>query len=150
MGFEPAVEGDAQQRHCGADDGIEHPEEVGRAVLMDDHVAAYLPPVEAVVPDLERRHEFEGDDVEDVDIERVVAAIDQEALHHALVAVEPRGDGMDHQEADGTGDWQGGHRPQVYLERHALEAQCRPAHEQRGIEQRQCPVLGDAALVATV
>ena len=84
-----SVEGDAEQGHGGADDGVENPEEVGRAVLVDDHVTADLCPVESVPPYLERRHQFEGNDVENEDIEGVVAAIDEEALHDALVSVDP-------------------------------------------------------------
>ena len=100
--FQAAVEGDAEEGDGGADDGVEYPEEVGGGVLVDDHVAAYLAPVQAVVPDFDGRHDLEGDNVEDEDVARVVAAIDEEALHDALVAVKPRGDVMDHQETDGA------------------------------------------------
>ena len=55
-GFEATVEGDAEQGDGGADEGVEYPEEVGRALLMDNHVATDLAPVEAVIPDLEGGH----------------------------------------------------------------------------------------------
>ena len=54
-GGEAAVEGDAQEGNSGADDGVEYPEDVGGAVLVDDHVAADLTPVKAVVPDFQSR-----------------------------------------------------------------------------------------------
>ena len=109
------VEGDAQQRHGGADDGVEDPKQVGRRVLVDDHVAAYLAPVKAVVPYLDGRHNLEADDVEHVDVERVVAAIDHESLDDALVAVEPLSNVMHHQEADSPREGQGGYRAQFGL-----------------------------------
>ena len=71
---------------------------------MDDHVAADLAPVKAVVQDFQGGHQFEGNDVGHEDIERVVAAIDQEALHDAVVTVKPRGEVMHHQETDGAGE----------------------------------------------
>ena len=63
-----SIQAEAQQGHCGADDGVEYPEEVGGAVLMDDHVATDLSPVEAVVPDFYGRYNLEGDDVENEDV----------------------------------------------------------------------------------
>ena len=104
MCCQAAVEGDAQQGQGGAHDGVKHPEEVGGAVLVDDHVAANLAPVEAVVPDFQGRDQLEGNDVEHKDIECVVAAIDQETLHDAVMAVKPRGEVMQHQETDGSGE----------------------------------------------
>ena len=83
------VEGDAEEGDGGAHDGVENPEEIGGGVLVDDHVATDLGPVEAVIPDFERRDDLETDDVENVDIQRVVATIDHEALDHTVVAVEP-------------------------------------------------------------
>ena len=56
---------------------------------MDDHVTTDLAPVKTVIPDFEGRDEFEGDDMENVDVERVVAAIDHKTLYHAVVAVKP-------------------------------------------------------------
>ena len=103
--FKFPVTPNANERHGGAHDGVEHPEQVGSAVLVDDHVTTYLTPVKAVVPDFDCRHQFEGNDMEHKDIKRVVAAIDQETLHDAVMAVNPRCDGMNHQETDGSRDW---------------------------------------------
>ena len=83
------VEGYAEEGDGGTHDGVENPEEIGSGVLVDGHVAADLGPVKAVIPDFERRDDLEADDVENVDIQRVVATIDHEALDRTVVAVEP-------------------------------------------------------------
>ena len=67
---------------------------------MDDHVAANLPDVETVVPYLQQTNHLIGNDVEDEDVERVVARIDEELLQAAFVPVEPEADVVGHQEAE--------------------------------------------------
>ena len=89
MPDDSAINPDAQQRYCRAYDCVKHPEQVGRAVLVDDHMATDLAPVESIVPYLECRHQFKGDDMEYKDVECVVPAIDQKTFHHPVMTVNP-------------------------------------------------------------
>lgn len=54
--------------------------------VVDDHVAADLPPVEAVGGDFKRADGFERDDVEDEDVERVLADKREQTLQGALAS----------------------------------------------------------------
>ena len=67
---------------------------------MDDHVAAYLTGIQTVIPDLEQADGLVGNDVEDEDVERVVAQLSQESFHHLLATVDPAADVIGHQEAE--------------------------------------------------
>ena len=67
---------------------------------MDNHVTAYLTPIETIVPDLEQTYRLIGNDVEYEDVERMVACIDEEALQKALMSVEPLTDVIGHQEPE--------------------------------------------------
>lgn len=66
---------------------------------MDYHVATYLSWVEAIVPDFEQTHCLVGHDVEDKDVEGVVAGIHQESLQAIVMAVYPSADVVGHQES---------------------------------------------------
>ena len=70
-------------------------------MVVDDHVTAYLPDVQAVIPYLYQAHYLVGDDVEDEDVERMVAGIDEEPFEPSLAAVYPPADVIGHQEAEG-------------------------------------------------
>ena len=67
-------------------------------MLVDDHVTAYLSGIEAIVPDLQQTDGLVGDDVEDEDIEGMVASIDQELLESVVVFIEPVAKVVGHQE----------------------------------------------------
>ena len=67
---------------------------------MDDHVATYLTDVKAVVPYLQQTDRLVGDNVEDEDVERVVASIDEELFQPSFVFVEPHADIISHQETE--------------------------------------------------
>ena len=67
---------------------------------MDDHVATYLTDVKAVVPYLQQTDRLVGDNVEDEDVERVVASIDEELFQQSFVFVEPHADIISHQETE--------------------------------------------------
>ena len=72
-------------------------------MVVYHHVTAYLSRVKSVVPYLQQTHHLVGDDVEDEDVQRVVACIYQEFLDQALCAVNPAADVIGHQEAQQCG-----------------------------------------------
>ena len=69
-------------------------------MVMDDHVTANLSGVEAIVPDLQQADGLVGDDMEDEDIERMVACVDQELFELVVVFIEPATEVIGHQEAE--------------------------------------------------
>ena len=68
-------------------------------MLMNHHVAAYLPDVEAVIPDFEQTDRLVCYDVEDKDVKRVVADIGQCSFEPSFMSVEPLADVIGHQES---------------------------------------------------
>ena len=55
--------------------------------------------IETIVPDLQQTDGLVGDDMEDEDIECMVACIDQELFEFVLVFIEPAAEVIGHQEA---------------------------------------------------
>ena len=68
-------------------------------MFVDDHVTTNLSRVEAIVPDLQKTDGLVGDDVEDEDIERMVAGVDQELFESVVVFIQPTAEVIGHQEA---------------------------------------------------
>lgn len=71
---------------------------------MYHHVASYLSDVQSVIPYLYQTHHLIGDDVEDEDVKRVVAGIDEEPFEPALAGINPSADVIGHQESEDGGD----------------------------------------------
>ena len=69
-------------------------------MVVYHHVTAYLPDVQAVVPYLDQTHHLIGDDVENEDVKRVVAGIDEEPLEPTLAGINPPADVIGHQESE--------------------------------------------------
>ena len=65
--------------------GVENPEEVA-VVVVDHHVAADLLEWQVIPPYLQQADGFEGEDVEDEDVERVVADEYQQTLQRGFPA----------------------------------------------------------------
>ena len=63
-------------------------------------MTAYLSYVQTVVPYLDKTHHLIGDDVEDEDVQGVVACIDKEALAPSLAGVYPPANIVGHQESE--------------------------------------------------
>ena len=68
-------------------------------MIVYDHVATDLSRVEVIVPDFQEADGLVGDDMEDEDIECMVACIDQELFEFVLVFIEPAAEVIGHQEA---------------------------------------------------
>ena len=95
-----------KKRDAHAGYRVEYPEVILLGIVVDYHMTAYLTDVEPVIPDLNETYHLVGDDVEDEDVERVVAGIDQKSLEDAVSAVDPSADVVGHQEAKDGGDGQ--------------------------------------------
>ena len=67
---------------------------------MNHHVTAYLSDVQSVVPYFYQAHHLIGDDVENKDVECVIAGIDKESLEPAFAGIDPPTDIIGHQEAE--------------------------------------------------
>lgn len=67
-------------------------------MFVDDHVTAYLSRVEAIVPDLQQADGLVGNDMEDEDIERMVADIDEKLFESVVMFIEPTTEVIGHQE----------------------------------------------------
>ena len=91
---------------------IEYPEEILLREVVYHHVAAYLAAIQSVIPYLHKTHHLIGHDVEDEDVQRVIACIDEEALQQILTAIDPSADIVGHQEAHQGGD---GERKELYI-----------------------------------
>lgn len=75
-------------------------------MFMDDHVTANLSGIEAIVPDLQQADGLIGDDMEDEDIESMVACIDQQSFETVVVFIQPATEVVGHQEAQYGGKWE--------------------------------------------
>ena len=75
-------------------------------MFMDDHVTTDLSGVEAIVPYLQQADGFVGDDMEDEDIEGMVACIDQQLFEFVVVFIQPATEVVSHQEAQYGGEWE--------------------------------------------
>ena len=73
---------------------------------MDDHVTTDLSGVEAIVPYLQQANGFVGDDMEDEDIEGMVACIDQQLFESVVVFIQPATEVVSHQEAQYGWEWE--------------------------------------------
>jgi len=69
-------------------------------MIVYDHVATNLSRVEVIVPDFQEADGLVGDDMEDEDIERMVAGVDQELFEPVVVFIEPAAEVVGHQEAE--------------------------------------------------
>ena len=69
-------------------------------MIVYDHVATNLSRVEVIVPDFQEADGLVGDDMEDEDIERMVAGVDQELFEPVVVFIEPAAEVIGHQEAE--------------------------------------------------
>lgn len=69
-------------------------------MVVYDHVATDLSRVEVIVPDFQEADGLVGDDMEDEDIERMVACVDQELFELVVVFIEPAAEVIGHQEAE--------------------------------------------------
>ena len=67
---------------------------------MDYHVTANLSAVETIIPYFQQTDRLIGDDVEDKDVERMVAGIHQKPFEPVLSFVNPSADVEGHQEAE--------------------------------------------------
>ena len=76
-------------------------------MFMDDHVTAYLSRIEAIVPDLQQTDGLIGYDMEDEDIEGVIARIDQQLLELPVVFINPTAEVVGHQESEDGRDGEG-------------------------------------------
>ena len=69
-------------------------------MIVYDHVTTDLSWVEVVVPDFQEADGLVGDDMEDEDIECVIACVDQELFELVVVFIEPAAEVIGHQEAE--------------------------------------------------
>lgn len=69
-------------------------------MIVYDHVTTDLSRVEVIVPDFQEADGLVGDDMEDEDIERMVAGVDQELFELVVVFIEPAAEVIGHQEAE--------------------------------------------------
>lgn len=69
-------------------------------MVVYNHVATDLSRVEVIVPDFQEADGLVGDDMEDEDIERMVAGVDQELFELVVVFIEPAAEVIGHQEAE--------------------------------------------------
>ena len=69
-------------------------------MFVNDHVTANLSRVEAVVPYLQQADRLVGDDMEDEDIKRMVAGVDQELFDFVVMFIDPVAEVVGHQEAE--------------------------------------------------
>ena len=69
-------------------------------MIVYDHVTTDLSRVEVIVPDFQEADGLVGDDMEDEDIERMVAGVDQELFELVVVFIEPAAEVVGHQEAE--------------------------------------------------
>ena len=69
-------------------------------MIVYDHVTTDLSRVEVIVPDFQEADGLVGDDMEDEDIERMVACVDQELFEPVVVFIEPAAEVIGHQEAE--------------------------------------------------
>ena len=69
-------------------------------MIVYDHVATDLSRVEVIVPDFQEADGLVGDDMEDEDIERMVACVDQELFESVVMFIEPAAEVIGHQEAE--------------------------------------------------
>jgi len=69
-------------------------------MIVYDHVTTDLSRVEVIVPDFQEADGLVGDDMEDEDIERMVAGVDQELFEPVVVFIEPAAEVVGHQEAE--------------------------------------------------
>jgi len=69
-------------------------------MIVYDHVTTDLSRVEVIVPDFQEADGLVGDDMEDEDIERMVACVDQELFEPVVVFIEPAAEVVGHQEAE--------------------------------------------------
>ena len=98
MCFSFFVEPDAQDGQAHTCNGVKYPEPVILGMFVDDHVTAYLSRVEAIVPDLQQADGLVGNDMEDEDIERMVADIDEKLFESVVMFIEPTTEVIGHQE----------------------------------------------------
>ena len=69
-------------------------------MVVYDHVATNLSRVEVIVPDFQEADGLVGDDMEDEDIERMVAGVDQELFELVVVFIDPVAEVVGHQETE--------------------------------------------------
>ena len=69
-------------------------------MYVDDHMTADLSWVEVIVPDFQKADHLVGDDMEDENVEGVVACIDKETLEPILSFIDPSADVEGHQESE--------------------------------------------------
>ena len=69
-------------------------------MVVYDHVATDLSRVEVIVPDFQEADGLVGDDMEDEDIERMVAGVDQELFESVVVFIQPTAEVIGHQETE--------------------------------------------------
>ena len=106
-------------------------------MFVDDHVTADLSRVEAIIPDLQQADRLVGDDVENKDIQGVVACIDQKPFDDPVVFIQPTTEVVGHQESENGRDGEGEEllegRAPVHVGREILgEKEDDDGKEQRG------------------
>ena len=69
-------------------------------MVVYDHVTTDLSRVEVIVPDFQEADGLVGDDMEDEDIERMVACIDQELLELVVMFIDPAAEIVGHEESE--------------------------------------------------
>ena len=69
-------------------------------MVVNHHVTANLSAVETIVPDLQQADRLIRNDVEDKDVERMVAGLNQELFEPVLSFVNPAADIVGHQESE--------------------------------------------------
>ena len=75
-------------------------------MLVDDHVAANLTGIEAIIPDFHQTDSLVGDNMEDEYIEGMVASINQPLLNSPIVFINPAAEVIGHQKTEDGRDGQ--------------------------------------------
>jgi hypothetical protein len=76
-------------------------------MLVDDHVAAYLLGIKAIIPDFHQTDGLVGDNMEDKYIEGMVAGINQPLLDSPVLFINPVAEVVGHQEPENSRDGEG-------------------------------------------
>lgn len=134
--FVVAIDVGEGQRYTGY--AVENPEAVGRGVVVDDHMAAYLRRVKGEPPDFYQADGFECYYVEYVDVEGHDAAVGQESPGYASTVGQPEGYAVKYEEAGKSGQWEGQHVNHLRGEIHPFPVVKR-AYTQKSYEEEELP-----------
>ena len=113
-------------------------------MLVDDHVAANLTGIEAIIPDFHQTDSLVGDNMEDEYIEGMVASINQPLLNSPIVFINPAAEVMGHQK---TEDGRDGQREELLERGTPVHVGCEILREKvyHSCKEQGCPESGMTA-----